>query len=237
VRIGAPGLDLDHRLKTRPSLRQAVSSEVRGALPENRPDLVLSDQDTEPWRNGDMMTLLTITTVPEWQGDDRANRKVGTAADEYFRAGGGPDTLFGGGGDDVLRGDKGFDRLFGGTGEDRLMISGGDTAWGGSGADEFLIFDPGNGGGEFSNLGTVNIRDFDANGADHDTLDLGIFATHSGVRYQHRDRGMTDGFEILRLGDDTILHLKGQTGTIVTVIIDNVRPADLDREDMYFGMG
>ena len=98
-------------------------------------------------KKGDPMLLPTITAATEWEGNNKANRKVGTAAADYFKAGGGADTLFGRGGDDVLGGDRGFDRLYGGAGEDVLFLSGGDVAWGGAGADEFLIFDPGNGGG------------------------------------------------------------------------------------------
>ncbi len=181
------------------------------------------------------MALLRIPAPIEWEGNTNPNRKIGTSADEYFKGNGGADTLYGRGGDDTLSGEKGADRLYGGAGDDRLYVSGRDVAWGGIGADEFLIFDPGNGGGAVSDLGTVIIRDFDATGPDHDTLDLIIFADRSGVIYEYRDKGLDDGFEVFRRSDDTILRLKGQTGTIVTLILKDVLPSALDHQDMYFG--
>jgi Ca2+-binding RTX toxin-like protein len=170
-----------------------------------------------------------------WEGNNDPNKKTGTAADEDFRGRGGADTLFGGAGNDTLAGEKGGDLLNGGKGNDRLYISGKDYVRGGIGADEFVLLDPGNGGGSVSDLGTVTIRDFAATGVDHDVINLGIFGTYSGVRYEDRDKGLDDGFEIRRQGDDTILRLKGETGTIVTLILTDVRPGTLDLEDMYFG--
>jgi Ca2+-binding RTX toxin-like protein len=174
------------------------------------------------------------TDADTLNGMGGADTLKGLAGGDDLYGGNGRDVLYGGAGDDFIGGDKGGDRLFGGTGSDRIYVSGLDTATGGAGADQFVILDPGNGGGDKSDLGTVIIRDFDAVGADKDLLDLGVFGTYSDVRWQHRDKGLDDNFEIVRQGDDTILRLKGQEGTIVTVVIEDVLPAQLTKDHFFF---
>ncbi|GHC46178.1 calcium-binding protein [Neogemmobacter tilapiae] len=174
------------------------------------------------------------TDADTLNGMGGADTLKGLAGGDDLYGGNGRDVLYGGAGDDFIGGDKGGDRLFGGTGSDRIYVSGLDTATGGAGADQFVILDPGNGGGDKSDLGTVIIRDFDAVGADKDLLDLGVFGYNSGVRWQQRDKGLDDNFEIVRQGDDTILRLKGETGTIVTVVIEDVLPGQLTEDHFFF---
>jgi Ca2+-binding RTX toxin-like protein len=174
------------------------------------------------------------TDADTLNGMGGADTLKGLAGGDDLYGGNGRDVIYGGAGDDFIGGDKGGDRLFGGTGSDRIYVSGLDTATGGAGADQFVILDPGNGGGDQSDLGTVIIRDFDAVGADRDLMDLHLFGDHSGVRWQHRDKGLEDNFEMFRQGDDTILRLKGQEGTIVKVVIEDVLPGQLTEDHFFF---
>ncbi len=74
--------------------------------------------------------------VPLTDGDDRPNDMILTTAADFFRAGGGNDTvdalsgndtIYGDSGDDILIGGAGADILFGGTGNDTLGAVTGET--------------------------------------------------------------------------------------------------------------
>ncbi|ETX26661.1 hypothetical protein RISW2_20835 [Roseivivax isoporae LMG 25204] len=80
------------------------------------------------------------TWLPAIEGDDGANRLVGTEADDVLRGFGGNDTLVGNGGEDTLEGGDGTDILIGGGGND--VLRGGateadrrDVIYGGAGND------------------------------------------------------------------------------------------------------
>jgi len=79
----------------------------------------------------------------------------GDAGDDTLLGSRGNDSLDGGSGDDVLYGntdaepglsDDGNDTLSGGDGNDALHLGGDDQGTGGAGADNFLLYDPGDSG-------------------------------------------------------------------------------------------
>lgn len=164
-----------------------------------------------------------------WFGTEGADTKSGTAGEDFLIGLGGNDTLRGLGGNDALNGQKGADRLYGGGGLDRIYASGGDQAWGGAGADVFVLLDrdrlP-----DLTDAGTVLIRDFDAVGADHDRLDLSNFET----AWRHRDAGLEDGFEMFQSGANVVLRLEGLDGSITRVVLENTRLSDLNWADFFF---
>ncbi len=71
-----------------------------------------------------------------WEGNNKANAKVGTDGNDVLLGLGGDDSLDGGKGGDFIKGGTGNDKLFGGKGDDDLQGEGGaDQIFGGSGAD------------------------------------------------------------------------------------------------------
>lgn len=168
-------------------------------------------------------------TLP-WFGTTGPDDKSGTAEDDFLIGLAGNDTLRGLGGNDALNGQQGADRLFGGTGQDRIYVSGGDVASGGRGADVFVFLDvdrlP-----EIADPGTARIKDFDAVGTVHDSLELTNFATS----WDARDRGMEDGFEMFASRGNVVIRLAGADGTITRIVLEDTRLADIDQGDLFFG--
>lgn len=86
-------------------------------------------------------------------GEDGTDLVVGGSGNDQLDGGNGDDQLAGQEGNDVLRGGNGDDRLTGdddfyeadllyaGPGNDQLSLGSGDTAYGGDGADRFLVCD------------------------------------------------------------------------------------------------
>jgi Ca2+-binding RTX toxin-like protein len=131
----------------------------------------------------------------------------GGADDDRIRSGGNGDILLGDikgeSGNDILRAGSGADTLEGGRGDDRLT--------GGGGADTFV----------FRTLsGGDIIRDFQATGASHDTIDL----THLA--------GIADWADLhahhLQRSDDGVV-IEGGHGE--TIVLKDVALADLSRAD------
>ncbi|MDJ0627114.1 MAG: calcium-binding protein [Rhodobacter sp.] len=110
-------------------------------------------------------------TISGGPGDDRLNGSKGNdlifgdLGNDLLTGSDGADSLHGGQGNDTLYGNTstmpgdawdGADTLDGGEGDDLLVVSGGDQAIGGAGADTFQIHDPGDGAAQ------AEINDFDA---------------------------------------------------------------------------
>lgn len=169
-------------------------------------------------------------TVTTWFGTRGPDLKTGSRGDDFLVGRGGDDTLRGQGGDDVLNGQKGANRLSGGAGNDRIYASGGDRVWGGADADVFVFLDrdklP-----QITDPGTGQVMDFDAIGRGHDVLDLSHFA----IRWDDRDAGLGDGFEMLQRDADVVIRLKGAEGSITRIVLHDVVLADIDKADILFG--
>lgn len=134
----------------------------------------------------------------------------GAQGDDTLAGDGGDDMLYGGWGDDTLTGGVGSDFLDGGGGQDDLQILGGDTVFGGSGVDSFVV--------EFSAEGAAAdapvIKDFT-----RETESLVIVATGG------------DDVEIQSLGSDdfrvvvdgilavTVENVPGFTADDVTLVV------------------
>lgn len=66
---------------------------------------------------------------------------TGDGVDNVLNGGAGTDSITGGGGNDTLIGGTGADELFGGLGDDEIYLAEGDSAFGGSGDDLFVLGD------------------------------------------------------------------------------------------------
>lgn len=109
-------------------------------------------------------------------GEDGNDVLSGGMSNDTISAGDGNDTLYGNDGNDLLDGranlhrdfdggtyqwwqltDDGSDVLFGGDGDDTLGISNGDLAYGGTGADQFVVYS----NPDLSSADIPEIRDFE----------------------------------------------------------------------------
>ena len=127
---------------------------------------------------------------------------LGGFGNDFMYGGDGNDYMHGGDGDDVVIGGPGNDLLFGGNGNDRLVISDGDVASGGAGADMFQ-FDTRKGG-------TVQISDFDAAEGDilmlrtrsDDDWKLEENANHTSIHFESGAVVELYGVSIEQIQDD-----------------------------------
>lgn len=162
------------------------------------------------------------------EGGEGNDRLSGTRADNVILGEGGNDILRGQRGDDTLDGGAGADRLYGGQGKDLIKISGGDVAFGGIGADTFVLQShaatP-----EGTDAGNVVIRDFRAVGASSDKLDLSAF----DVDWSARDKGLEDGFELRRVEDGSQIRVTDGED-VITVTLQGTRFINLDAGDFIF---
>lgn len=168
--------------------------------------------------------------IPNLRGTAYADRLGGNADGNIIEGIGGDDVIFGGKGADVLFGGRDDDTVSGGAGNERLdggndrdLLAGGagvdtviggsgnDTLTGGLGADRF-VFQRGH--------GRDVITDFRETGPNHDVLDLRDLGAIRSFR-DLQDNHMT------RAGGDTII-----TVGLNTIRIEDLRPADLSRDDV-----
>jgi Ca2+-binding RTX toxin-like protein len=149
---------------------------------------------------------------------------IGTTGDDLLTAtdaktvligGGGNDSLTGGAGGDLVVGGAGNDTLNGAGGNDTLIAGGGnDMLSGGAGKNVFSI------AGEHGTLGTVEITDFVANGADAGVIRL----EHTGLDAHDFTGLMT---HMTQVGANAVLDL----GSGHTLTLDNVDMATLTAAD------
>lgn len=121
-------------------------------------DLTATDADTVPPATAERSPLLPVHHVPAPVMEMPAPLLIqampvtltGGAGNDTLRGGDGHDLLIGGDGDDLLEGGAGNDTLIGGAGRDTLMGGDGDDvlildaddiAFGGAGADSFVVTD------------------------------------------------------------------------------------------------
>lgn len=121
-------------------------------------DLTATDADTVPPATAERLPLLPVHHVPAPVMEMPAPLLIqampvtltGGAGNDTLRGGDGHDLLIGGDGDDLLEGGAGNDTLIGGAGRDTLMGGDGDDvlildaddiAFGGAGADSFVVTD------------------------------------------------------------------------------------------------
>ncbi len=134
------------------------------------------------------------------------------------------DYISGGNGDDYLWGDEGNDTILGGLGNDTIhFASGKDTATGGAGADVFVCDGTNIAGG----LGIDTITDFHAKGAGQDKLDLRDW----GFKWSAHGKGMADGFEVVKVGTHTEIHMSVAHWGTGTIILDKVAVTDISAAD------
>ena len=149
-----------------------------------------------------------------------------TSVSLTFRAGGGSEwvTISGqrstelhlGGGNNRARGGSGSDVITSGNGKDRVEGAGGaDVLTGGGNADLFIFKD---------GHGSDTVTDFDANGKDHDIIDLtGIIAIKNWTDLQKHHLHAQGGDVVIETSSDTMITLT------------QVKPRDLQAADFEFG--
>lgn len=165
----------------------------------------------------------------DWTGTEGPDVKAGTSGADFLFGLGGDDTLRGLEGADTLNGGKGADVMYGGIGDDRIYISGGDRVTGSGGSDTFVFLDP-SVYTDIANAGRATVMDFDAVGAVHDRLDLSLF----DVVWAARDKGLEDGFEMLRSTEGIVVRVLSEDGSRATVLLKGAAWADLDSSDFLF---
>jgi Ca2+-binding RTX toxin-like protein len=139
-----------------------------------------------------------------YAGSDMSEGIGGTEADNTIFGGAGADTLSGNGGNDLLVGGSGSDTLFGGAGNDTLDGgAGNDYMWANAGNDTYL-FGRGDGADYLRN------RRYDYYWDYQPEPDWG-----STVDVLHFRSGLTAAdIEVLRVGDDVLLRIRGTTDSI-----------------------
>lgn len=143
-------------------------------------------------------------------GDDYIE---GNAGDDHLLGNRGNDILLGGTGNDSLSGGSGDDELCGGAGEDTITGSrGSDILYGGSGADVFF-FRVGD--------GEDVIKDFSADGAERDRLDLSLFG-EAFDEFGEVEAALSQD------GDDAVLTLSADQ----VIRFENVQATDLSADNL-----
>jgi len=164
-----------------------------------------------------------------WMGTEANERRNGTAAVDHFQGMGGNDTLNGGRGNDLLHGGRGNDVVNGGAGHDSISILGADRLTGGTGTDIFTLL-----GIPYNQMLGSQIRsvitDFKVLGpaTNTDVLQLTGFK----FTWADRDRDFTDGFSMVKLGNDVLIRTRDAGGNIQEVLIKNVTLRQLTQENV-----
>ena len=164
-----------------------------------------------------------------WMGTEANERKTGTAADDHFQSMGGNDTLNGGRGNDLLHGGRGNDVVNGGAGNDALSMLGADRLTGGTGKDFFSML-----GIPYNQMLGNQVRsvitDFKVGGpaANTDVLQFSGFK----FTWADRDRDFTDGFSMVKQGNDVLIRTRDAGGNIQEVLIKNVTLRQLTQDNV-----
>ena len=213
--------------------------------------MTLSDGDDIANGYGGNDTIVGNAGADELYGDLGDDILKGGSGDDVLFGSGGIDVLSGGADDDVLRGgtlgdtlrgNLGWDELFGEGGRDRMFGGGGNDALSGGGGHDIMrggagddwlrggkgndkLF--GNNGQDTFVFGTGHdvdrIRDFDAKGAIHDTLDLSGLASVKGWNDLEKNHMSQNGSNVV---------IDGLNGD--KIILVNVNLSDLDSGDFAF---
>lgn len=208
-------------------------------------------------------TLLGGAGNDNLHGGGQSDRLLGGGRSDRLFGDGGRDTLLGGGGDDRLSGGGARDRLDGGRGDDRLMGGGAadrlfgragvDRLWGGQGEDRLFgaeSRDRLNGGNDDDTLGGGGGGDILRGGRGDDLLvggsgaDRFIFEAGGGA---DRVADFAPGVDLLdfarvqgvgSLRDLSITREGSATrlafGDDLSVLLSDLRPADLDADSFIF---
>ena len=178
-------------------------------------------------------------------GGSGADQGAGEAGDDLMQGNTGDDWLFGGGGNDILYGGPGLDLLVGEAGNDQVAIEGdlGQVriesgtglldvgAWGGGGADVFLVLPNATGDSGISSEATATgirlyarnlIGDFDPA---QDKIDLSLFSSLRNFDDLTISRRLEQGIGITSI----------QAGNDLYLTLFAVAPADLDASCFLFG--
>jgi Ca2+-binding RTX toxin-like protein len=158
-------------------------------------------------------------------GGDGNDTIYGEAGLDIIHGDKGNDKIYGGVGNDSLWGEEGIDTIYGGAGNDAIYLaSGKDWAKGEAGKDTFVADGTNIAGG----LGIDTIADFhSANDSQHDKLDLRAW----GFKWAYHDKGMEDGFEIVKVGANTEIHMTNQFWGTGTIILKGVSVASISVSD------